>query len=75
MNKLKTLTFATLIAVGSTWATAQESAPETSMQNTAQAADRDDTDWGWIGLVGLAGLLGLKRKDREPEIRTANRTI
>lgn len=77
MNPWKALTFATLIAVGSTLASAQQSASEPSMQTAAPPAqqDRDDADWGWIGLLGLAGLIGLKRRDREPTVRTANRSI
>jgi MYXO-CTERM domain-containing protein len=77
MNKLKMITLATLMAVGSTWAVAQEPASDSSsMQNTNQSADDDDGhDWGWLGLLGLAGLMGLKRKDREDVVRTANRPI
>jgi MYXO-CTERM domain-containing protein len=76
MNKLKTFSFATVIALGSTWAVAQQSTSDSSAQGTTQSSARDnDTDWGWVGLLGLAGLLGLKRKERDVSVRTANRTV
>ena len=36
---------------------------------TTQQADRDDFDWGWLGLIGLAGLAPLfMRKDRQGNV-------
>lgn len=39
--------------------------PNSRTTDTTTVADRDDTNWGWIGLLGLAGLLGLKRSDHD----------
>ena len=40
---------------------------------TPVTTDRNDPDFGWLGLLGLAGLLGLRRRERvEPreQVRT-----
>jgi len=44
---------------------------------TRTVVDRDDTDWGWLGLLGLAGLFGLAgRKKKEPTAyRDPNSTV
>jgi MYXO-CTERM domain-containing protein len=34
---------------------------------TYNTADRNDFDWGWLGLLGLAGLAGLAGKKRDDE--------
>ncbi|MBD2292246.1 WGxxGxxG-CTERM domain-containing protein [Anabaena sphaerica FACHB-251] len=39
-----------------------ENAPDRTVYN-----DRNDTDWGWLGLIGLLGLAGLAGKKREEE--------
>lgn len=44
----------------------QASSPDAD-QSIATDADRDNDNWGWLGLLGLAGLLGLKRRDRETQ--------
>jgi MYXO-CTERM domain-containing protein len=50
-------------------ATAQVTdAPRTDAPLRTTAYDRNDVDWGWLGLVGLFGLAGLagRRRDEEP---------
>ena len=37
----------------------------TNTVRTTAAADRNDVDWGWLGLAGLIGLAGLRGRDRE----------
>lgn len=46
--------------------------------NTPVRTDRDDHDWGWIGLLGLLGLAGLlpkKRTNDHDRVDTGNRTM
>ena len=74
MSKRTALTAALILSLGMTPAIAQQEAADTAADDTSTAAtdrdelrmgDRDDSDWGWLGLLGLAGLLGLKRRDRD----------
>ncbi|MBE8967163.1 WGxxGxxG family protein [Nostoc sp. DedQUE09] len=46
---------------------ATTTAPTTTTETTT-TDDRNDFDWGWLGLLGLFGLGGLagKKNDREP---------
>lgn len=39
-----------------------DTAPRTTTQS-----DRNDFDWGWLGLIGLLGLAGLAGKKRDDE--------
>jgi MYXO-CTERM domain-containing protein len=75
MSKLTALAAAMVLSAGmSSAAIAQQGAADaatddattaTMDQDEARMGDRDDADWGWIGLFGLAGLLGLRRRDRD----------
>ncbi|BDI16497.1 hypothetical protein ANSO36C_22990 [Nostoc cf. commune SO-36] len=50
-------------------AQATATAPEvTTAPRVVTYEDRNDFDWGWLGLIGLAGLAGLagKKRDNEP---------
>ena len=47
-----------------TLALAQAPAPDTrSGPGVNRTIEREDRDWGWVGLLGLAGLAGLMRRD------------
>jgi MYXO-CTERM domain-containing protein len=49
-------------------AQAQVTQPRTDVApNRTVDDDRNDTDWGWLGLIGLLGLAGLAGKRREEE--------
>jgi MYXO-CTERM domain-containing protein len=74
MIKRTALTAALILSLGMTPAIAQQDAADTAADDANTAAmdrdearmgDRDESDWGWLGLLGLAGLLGLKRRDRD----------
>ena len=74
MIKRTALTAALILTVSMTPAIAQQQAADTAADEANTAAverdqmrmgDRDESDWGWLGLLGLAGLLGLKRRDRD----------
>ena len=74
MSKRTALTAALILSFGVTPAIAQQDAADTAADDATTASmdrdqvrmgDRDDSDWGWLGLLGLAGLLGLKRRDRD----------
>lgn len=58
-------------------AQAQDNAPGTSTQPNAEvdatgpigvATERDNNDWGWLGLLGLTGLAGLVGKKRKETV-------
>jgi MYXO-CTERM domain-containing protein len=51
---------------------AQETTPPAATTDTP--VDRDDMDWGWIGLLGLLGLGGLAGRRRDVPTRTTTRT-
>ncbi len=62
-------------------AQAQDNPPGTStQQNSGVDADgpivdgteRDNNDWGWIGLLGLTGLAGLLGKKRQESVHHVN---
>jgi hypothetical protein len=79
MNRWTALTAAAILSIGTGTAIAQPAATDTDDATTAtmdqdqiRVGDRDDADWGWLGLLGLAGLLGLKRRDRD-EVRVTHR--
>lgn len=40
----------------------------TNRTDTTRVVERDDTDWGWLGLLGLLGLAGLIPKKRAVEV-------
>ncbi|MHC0064788.1 WGxxGxxG family protein [Nostoc sp. UIC 10890] len=42
--------------------------PGVNTAPTTTTSDRNDFDWGWLGLIGLFGLAGLagKKRDNEP---------
>ncbi|WP_414752020.1 WGxxGxxG family protein [Anabaena sp. CCY 9910] len=47
-----------------------QTAPRTDGTTTRtydRTADRNDFDWGWLGLIGLLGLAGLAGKKRDDE--------
>ncbi|MBD2569922.1 WGxxGxxG family protein [Anabaena lutea] len=48
-------------------AQAQVTQPRTDTDRTTTVYDRNDVDWGWLGLIGLLGLAGLAGKKRENE--------
>jgi hypothetical protein len=41
----------------------------TAPTTTTTTEDRNDFDWGWLGLIGLFGLGGLAGKKREEQAR------
>lgn len=58
-------------------AQAQDNAPGTSTQQDdaanpdgpiADGTERDNNDWGWLGLLGLTGLAGLAGKKRQESV-------
>ena len=65
MRTSKNLKLALALALAvPTLALAQTPAPDTRpAPGVDRTVDRDDRNWGWIGLLGLAGLAGLKRRD------------
>ena len=68
MSKWTALSAALILSLGMTPAIAQQDATSDTAsmdQDQMRGGDRDDSDWGWLGLLGLAGLLGLKRRDRD----------
>ena len=81
MNRWTALTAAAILSIGTGTAMAQPAATDSTTddattatmdQDQMRVGDRDDADWGWLGLLGLAGLLGLKRRDRD-EVRVSHR--
>ena len=42
-----------------------DTAPRTTTYD--RSGDRNDFDWGWLGLIGLLGLAGLAGKKRDDE--------
>ncbi|MDF5735888.1 MULTISPECIES: WGxxGxxG family protein [unclassified Nostoc] len=48
--------------------TADPGATTAPRTTTSTSDDRNDFDWGWLGLIGLAGLAGLggKKRNQEP---------
>jgi hypothetical protein len=61
-------------------AQAQNTAPNTTTQPNSNVdagpirdnTERDNNDWGWLGLLGLIGLAGLARKDRKESVHHVN---
>ncbi|MBD1805801.1 WGxxGxxG-CTERM domain-containing protein [Microcoleus sp. FACHB-SPT15] len=58
-------------------AQAQDNAPDTSTEQNsgvdavgpiADGTERDNNDWGWLGLLGLTGLAGLAGKKRKETV-------
>jgi hypothetical protein len=41
--------------------------PRTETAPRTTTYDRNDFDWGWLGLIGLLGLAGLAGKKRDDE--------
>jgi MYXO-CTERM domain-containing protein len=83
MSKWTALTAALILSTGTAPAIAQQAATDATTDDPATATmdrdevrmgDRDDSDWGWLGLLGLAGLLGLKRRDRD-DVRVTHRDV
>jgi MYXO-CTERM domain-containing protein len=48
-------------------AQAQVTQPRTDTAPRTTVDDRNDFDWGWLGLIGLLGLAGLAGRKREDE--------
>ena len=72
MSKWTALAASLILSSGMSTAIAQQTPADSAAADTAsmdqdqmRGGDRDDSDWGWLGLLGLAGLLGLKRRDRD----------
>lgn len=70
-KKLSLLTFAFALstALSGAPALAQTTSNDGAYLGSTADNNRDDKDYGWLGLLGLAGLFGLKRRDRN-ELRT-----
>jgi hypothetical protein len=66
---LATSAAAFLLCTGSSVSLAQETPPPDRPAATT-ADNRDDMDWGWIGLLGLVGLAGLMGTRRDTHVRT-----
>jgi LPXTG-motif cell wall-anchored protein len=47
--------------------TSNDSGATTTTAPTTTTNDRNDFDWGWLGLIGLLGLGGLTGKKRSNE--------
>jgi MYXO-CTERM domain-containing protein len=66
-TKISVLVLAGALALPAiSFAQADDSAVDRD-QSVVRDVDRDNDNYGWLGLLGLAGLLGLKRRDRETE--------
>lgn len=48
---------------------ANSNANRVDRTETTRVVERDDTDWGWLGLLGLLGLAGLIPKKRTVEVQ------
>ncbi|MBD2384804.1 WGxxGxxG family protein [Cylindrospermum sp. FACHB-282] len=48
-------------------AQAQVTQPRTDTAPRTAVDDRNDFDWGWLGLIGLLGLAGLAGRKRDDE--------
>lgn len=61
-------------ASGSAQTTANNNTSSAPVQTT-RVAERDNTDWGWLGLLGLVGLAGLLKKPRQVTVDRTNDTM
>ena len=60
-----------VLCTASTVVNAQQTQPPASPPAvTTDDPERDDTDFGWIGLLGLIGLAGLMGRQRDVGVRT-----
>ena len=58
------LTAVFVLCAASSISNAQPTTPQDSPR-AATTNDREDMDWGWLGLIGLAGLAGLMGRRRD----------
>ena len=65
----KAMAFALLLGALSPAAPAlAQTGTDTGTTQAGDDRDRDDTDWGWVGLLGLLGLAGMMKRDHRGDV-------